>query len=56
MATTKPKREGALNFVDSMLHSAQETKEVKPQTRYDRVNPEDIEKVMASLKKGVVRR
>ena len=50
------KRAGPLNFVDSMLLSAQETKEVKPQNRYDNVNPADIEKVMASLKKGVVRR
>jgi len=56
MAIKPVKREGPLNFVDSMLHSAQETKEVKPQTRYDNVNPADIEKVMANLKKGVVRR
>ena len=50
------KKEGALNFVDSMLQSAQESKEVKPQTRYDNVNPSDIEKIMANIKKGVVRR
>ncbi len=56
MATKPVKREGPLNFVDSMLQSAQETKEVRPQNRYDNVDPADIEKVMAGLKKGVVRR
>lgn len=50
------KKEGAPTFVESMLHSAQDTKEVKAQNRYDNVNPADIEKVMANLKKGVVRR
>lgn len=50
------KKEGAPSFVDSMLQSAQDIKEVQAQNRYDNVNPADIEKVMANLKKGVVRR
>ncbi|MDO8656942.1 MAG: hypothetical protein Q7K45_06925 [Nanoarchaeota archaeon] len=50
------KKEGPPSFVESMLHSAQDTRDVKPQNRYDNVNPADIEKVMANLKKGVVRR
>lgn len=56
MATKPLKREGVLNFVDSMLESAKENKEVKPQTRFDNVNPDDIEKVMVNIKKGRVRK
>ena len=56
MAEKPIKREGALNFVDSMLSSAKDTTEVKAQTRFDGVNPTDIEKVMANLKKGIVRK
>lgn len=44
------------NFVTTMLQSAQETKEVNPQTRYDNVDPQQIEKVMANLKKGMLRK
>ena len=44
------------NFVASMLQSAQENKEVKPQTRYDNVDQEQIDKVMANIKKGLVRK
>ena len=50
------KKKDVPNFVAAMLQSAQDTKEVKPQTRYDNVNPADIEKIMASLKKGMVRK
>ena len=50
------KKVGPSTFVESMLQSAQESKEVKPQTRFDNVNPSDIDKVMANLKKGIVRR
>ena len=39
-----------------MLQSAQESKEVMPQTRHDNVDPQQIEKVMANLKKGLARR
>lgn len=39
-----------------MLQSAQENKEVKPQTRFDGVNPADIAKIMEDIKKGKVRR
>jgi len=56
MALKPVKREGSLNFVDCMLQGAEEIKEVKPHTRYDNANAADIEKVMANLKKGVVRR
>ncbi|HIG92833.1 MAG: hypothetical protein QT02_C0010G0004 [archaeon GW2011_AR9] len=50
------KKEGVFNFVDTMLKSADETKEVKPQNRYDTVDPAEIEKVMANLKKGMMRK
>ena len=50
------KREGVPNFVSTVLKSASENKEVRPQNRYDNVNPADIEKVMANLKKGIVRK
>lgn len=51
-----PKKDGASTFVASMLQSTQETKEVKPQTRHDNVDPAQIEKVMANIKKGMVRK
>lgn len=50
------KKDGVFNFVDTVLKSAQESKEVKPQNRYDDVDPADIEKVMANLKKGMMRK
>mgnify|MGYP001586091749 CR=1 FL=1 len=43
------------NFVAAMLQSAQESKEAKPQTRND-VDPAEIEKVMANIKKGLARK
>ena len=55
MEKTEQKKGGVSNFVDSMLKSAQESKEVKPQTRYDRVDEAQLEKTMMNLKKGVVR-
>ena len=51
-----PKKKDVPNFVAAMLESAQDNKEVKPQTRHDNVNPTDIEKIMANLKKGMVRK
>ena len=50
------KKDGASIFVASMLQSAQESKEVKPQTRYDNVDPAQIDKVMANIKKGIARK
>ncbi len=44
------------DFVRTMLTSAEERKEVKPQTRHDLVNQEELDLVMANIKKGVVRR
>ena len=52
----KPKKEGVSIFVSSMLESAQDIKEVKPQTRYDNVNPAEIEGVMDKIKRGTFRR
>lgn len=49
------KKDGVSNFVLSMLQSAQENKEVKPQTRHDNVDPAEIEKVMANIKKGTLK-
>ena len=55
--TQKPvKKDGASIFVASMLESAQDTKEVKPQTRYDNVDPQEIDKLMANIKKGLGRK
>ncbi len=58
MNNQKPtvKKDGASIFVSSMLQSAQDNKEVKPQTRYDNVDPEQIDKLMANIKKGLVRK
>ncbi len=56
MEKTPSRRSGAGNFVDSMLQSAREIKEVQPQTRYDNVDQAQLDKVMANFKKGVVRR
>lgn len=52
-----PKRDNTANsFVDSMLKSAQESQEVKPQTRYGNVNPNEIENVLNEIKKGKFRK
>ena len=51
-----PKKDGASIFVASMLQSAQDNKEVKPQTRHDNVDPQEIDKLMANIKKGLVRK
>lgn len=53
---TPVKRENTNSFVDSMLKSAQENKEVKPQTRYEGVNPNDIENILNEIKKGKFRK
>ncbi len=53
---TPIKRENTNGFVDSMLKSAQENKEVKPQTRYEGVNPNDIENILNEIKKGKFRK
>jgi len=50
------KKEGVSIFVSSMLESTQEKKETKPQTRYDGVNPAEIEGVMDKIKRGTWRR
>jgi len=50
------KKDGASIFVTSMLQSAQDNKEVKPQTRYDNVDPQEIDKLMANIKKGLARK
>lgn len=50
------KKDGASIFVASMLQSAQDNKEVKPQTRYDNVDPQQIDQVMANIKKGLGRK
>ena len=49
-------RDGVQTFVQSMLQSAEEKREVKPQTRHDNVDPAEIEQLMANLKKGMVRK
>ncbi|HLD40173.1 MAG TPA: hypothetical protein VJB13_03460 [Candidatus Nanoarchaeia archaeon] len=57
MNNQKPvKKDGASIFVASMLQSAQDNKEVKPQTRHDNVDPQEIDKVMANIKKGLARK
>ncbi len=57
MNEPKPvKKDGTTIFVDSLLQSAQETKQVKPQTRYDHVDEKELEKTMANLQKGMIRR
>ena len=60
MDKPRPKKTGVTpgvgNFVDSMLKSAEEKKEVKPQTRYDDVDMTELDQLMASIKKGAVRR
>ena len=56
MAEKTNKRAGVPNFVHSMLESAEDVREVKPQTRYDHVDQDQLEKTMANLKKGIVRR
>ena len=49
-------KEGTEIFVNSLLQSAQETKEVKPQTRYDHVDEKALGLTMANLQKGMIRR
>lgn len=39
-------------FVQDMLQRSQERQDVKPQTSYGSVNSDEIEKVMAGIKKG----
>ena len=56
MASKPIRRDGVSNFVGSMLDSAAENKEVKPQTRYDNVDQDQLQKTMENLKKGIVRR
>ena len=50
------KKDGASIFVASMLKSAEDNTEVKPQTRHENVDPEQIDKLMANIKKGLVRK
>lgn len=49
-------KSGVDNFVNAMLTSAQENKEVKPQAVNNNVNEEQLQKIMTNLKKGIVRR
>ncbi|MEK6939824.1 MAG: hypothetical protein AABX31_03785 [Nanoarchaeota archaeon] len=56
MSQKPVKKDGASIFVASMLQSAQDNQEVKPQTRYDHVDPQEIDKLMANIKKGLVRK
>ena len=49
-------KDGVTTFVQSMLQSAADNREVKPQTRHDLVHQEDVDKIMTNLKKGIVRR
>ena len=49
------KKDGASIFVASMLQSAQENKEAAPQTRND-VDPTEIDKIMANIQKGLIRK
>jgi hypothetical protein len=53
--STAPKT-GAENFVDAMLKSATEKKEVKAQQRFDDVDVRNIDAVMNEIKKGKVRK
>ncbi len=48
------KREGTGNFVDSMLRSAENRTETKPQTRFDLVDHQQLDRVMESLQKGAI--
>lgn len=51
------KKEGVSNFLGTMVSSANDRpQEVKPQTTFTNVNEQEIEKVMANLKKGIIRR
>lgn len=56
MADLNQKRVGVPNFVKTVLESAKDDREVKPQTRYDNVDEKQLENVMANLKKGITRR
>ncbi len=50
------KKDGVQNFVSSMIDSSKDNREVKPQTRFDNVDTAEIDKLMANIKKGLVRR
>ena len=47
---------GSDNFVKAMLDSAAEKKEVKPQQRFDEVDVQNIDALMADIKKGKIKR
>lgn len=55
MAEKPAPKTGAANFVDSMLQSAQQNTQPTPQNRFGDVKPEDIESIMANIKKGKLR-
>lgn len=44
------------NFVNAMLKSAEEKKEVKAQQRFDDVDVQNIDALMADIKKGKMRK
>ena len=44
------------NFVKAMLDSAEQKKEVKPQQRFDDVDVQNIDALMADIKKGKIKR
>lgn len=44
------------NFVNAMLKSAEEQKEVKPQSRFDDVDVQKIDLLMKEIKKGNLKR
>jgi len=52
----KDVKRGPPGFVDAMLKSAQENKEVSAQTRHDHVDEQQLDKFMMNLKKGIVRK
>ena len=55
MNTQKPlKKEGDATFVQSMLHSAEDRTETRPQTRYDMVDNQQLGRVMENLQKGII--
>ena len=47
---------GSDNFVKAMLDSAEQKKEVKPQQRFDEVDVQNIDALMADIKKGKIKR
>ncbi len=56
MEQKQEQKRGPTGFVDAMLKSAQENKEVSAQTRHDHVDEQQLDKFMMNLKKGIVRR